>query len=121
MFFLTCAHPDHIFNGEMSWATTVVLTCAWMIHRLSVIQEFMTPSDTLKIYIDASYGVHPDGKSYTGPNATLGNANINAKSTKQKLVAKSSTETELIAASNSVSTAIHYRNFLGHKDTSFPL
>jgi hypothetical protein len=75
---------------------------------------------SLKIYIDASYGVHADGKSHTGSNATLGNANITAKSTKQKLVAKSSTEAELIAASDSVSTAIHCRNFLEAQGYKLP-
>ena len=74
----------------------------------------------IKIYIDASYGVHADGKSHTGSNAVLGNANIVAKSTKQKLVAKSSTEAELIAASDSVSVVIHCRNFLEAQGYSLP-
>ncbi|NBR23751.1 MAG: Ty1/Copia family ribonuclease HI [Micrococcales bacterium] len=67
----------------------------------------------VSVYIDASFDVHPKRVShsgvliYTGPNGC-----VFAKSTKQKLVSKSSTEAELIAVSDGISQAIWTRNFL---------
>jgi hypothetical protein len=43
-------------------------------------------------YVDASYGVHPDGKSHTGVAMMLGQGCFYVQSAKQKLVSKSSTE-----------------------------
>ena len=63
-------------------------------------------------YVDASYGVHSDGKSHTGAVITLGKGAIFAKSSKQKIVSKSSTEAELIALSDMSSQIIWTRNFL---------
>ena len=54
----------------------------------------------LHAYIDASYGVHEDGKSHSALALTLGQGSILAKSSKQKLVTKSSTEAELVAESD---------------------
>ena len=52
----------------------------------------------VKAYIDAAYGVHQDsGKSHTGCAVVLGEAGPTfAKSAKQKIVTKSSTEAELV-------------------------
>jgi hypothetical protein len=65
-------------------------------------------------YIDASYGVHESsGKSHTGCAIVLGlGGPVFAKSTKQKIVSKSSTEAELIALSDTASQAIFLRNFV---------
>ncbi len=63
-------------------------------------------------YIDASYGVHPNGRSHTGSMITLGKGAVHAKSTKQKLVSKSSTESELVALSDEASQVLWTRNFL---------
>jgi hypothetical protein len=63
-------------------------------------------------YVDASYGVHYDAKSHTGAAISLGKGAIFAKSTKQKLVSKSSTEAELIGLSDSFTQAIWTRDFL---------
>jgi hypothetical protein len=66
----------------------------------------------VSIWIDASYGVHPNGKSHSGVVVTVGRGPIVAKSGKQKIVAKSSSEAELIAASDEVGEGIHIRDFL---------
>jgi hypothetical protein len=63
-------------------------------------------------FIDASYGVHPNGRSHTGSIVTLGKGAVHAKSTKQKLVSKSSTEAELVALSDEASQVLWTRNFL---------
>lgn len=67
---------------------------------------------SLLIYVDASYGVHWDAKSHTGMSISLGKGPIFAKSSKQRLVSKSSTEAELIGLSDCATQAIWTRNFL---------
>jgi hypothetical protein len=62
--------------------------------------------------VDASYGVHADYKSHTGATISLGGGVVDAKSSKQKLNSKSSTEAELIAVSDYLSKLIWTRNFL---------
>jgi hypothetical protein len=67
----------------------------------------------VRSYVDASFGVHADYKGHTGGIIVLGNsALIFSKSAKQKLMGKSSTETELVATSEMLPQVIHSRNFL---------
>jgi hypothetical protein len=63
-------------------------------------------------YIDASFAVHQDMKSHTGAVITLGKGAVRARSSKQRLVSKSSTESELIGLSDELSQVIWTRNFL---------
>jgi ribosomal protein L24E len=71
-------------------------------------------NDMLKLtaHIDASYGVHHDAKSQSGLVIKLGNGTVFVRSSKQKLVSKSSTEAELIALSDNGSQVIWTREFL---------
>ena len=68
----------------------------------------------VRAYIDAAYGVHTSsGKSHTGCVLVLGEGGpVYAKSGKQKIVTKSSTEAELVGLSDTASQAIHLRNFI---------
>ena len=67
----------------------------------------------VKVYIDAAYGVHADGKSHTGSCVVIGEVGpVHCKSCKQTIVSKSSTEAELIALSDSANQGLHIRNFL---------
>ena len=67
----------------------------------------------VEVYVDASYGTHPDGKSHTGRVVSLGRgAAVASVSTKQKIVTKSSTESELVGLSDSVSDGISAAEFL---------
>jgi hypothetical protein len=63
-------------------------------------------------YIDASYATHQDFKGQTGSFITVGGGAAYAKSSKQKLVTKSSTEAELVGASDGLTQVIWTRNFL---------
>ena len=63
-------------------------------------------------YIDASHGSHPNFKGHTGGLISLGHGVVHAKSSKQKLNSKSSTETELIGLSDYLSQVLWIRNFL---------
>ena len=67
---------------------------------------------TVIAFIDASFGVHMDFKSHTGIAIVIGKGVIFAKSTKQKLNSKSSTEAELIAVSDGIGQVIWIRIFL---------
>ena len=68
---------------------------------------------TLEQYVDASYGVHIDGKSHTGSVITVGDIGaVFCGSKKQGIVTKSSTECELVALSDSVGQLIHAREFV---------
>jgi hypothetical protein len=67
----------------------------------------------MKTWVDASYGVHADMKSHTGGAMSLGRGTIMCKSTKQKLNTKSSTEAELVGASDFLPNTIWAKMFLG--------
>ena len=62
--------------------------------------------------IDASYGVHNDGKSHSGLCLFLGKGVFMAKSVKQKIVSKSSAEAELICTSDMATDVIYMHDFL---------
>jgi hypothetical protein len=67
----------------------------------------------VRVYIDAAYGVHADGKSHTGSCVVIGDSGaVHCKSAKQQIVTKSSTEAELVALSDSASQGLHTRSFL---------
>jgi hypothetical protein len=69
-------------------------------------------------HIDSSYGIHPDMKGHTGNTISLGRGSVINGSTKQKLVAKSSSESELIGLSDKVTPVLWTIQFLeaqGHR------
>ena len=68
---------------------------------------------SVRLFVDASYGVHVDGKSHTGSCVVIGDIGaVHCRSTKQGIVSKSSTEAELIGLSDSANQGIHTRMFL---------
>ena len=65
------------------------------------------------VYIDAAYGVNlGSGKSHSGYTVLVGLGPLGVSCTKQKIVTKSSTESELVALSDYASAGIHLKNFL---------
>ena len=60
-------------------------------------------TQTIKWYINSSFAVHRDMRSHTGAIMTLGQGAIISDSTKQKVNARSSTESEMIAVDNTLS------------------
>ncbi len=65
--------------------------------------EYTVSADSLtkiRAWMDASYAVHPDMRSHTGGIMPLGTGGFVPKSNKQKLNTKSSTEAELVGASD---------------------
>ena len=70
----------------------------------------------LYAYIDASHGVHHDGKSHAGYSLTMGRGTVDASSGKLPFVTKSSAESELVAVSEKASKIIAARNY--HSEAS---
>ena len=99
---------------------TRVLRYLFGTQHLGIVIE---PDESLfcvRSYIDASYGVHADGRSHTGVTISLGKGPVMSKSTKQKITTKSSTEAELIALSDASSLVIWTRNFLEEQGYKMP-
>lgn len=70
------------------------------------------PMDQLLTYCDAAYGIDTEFKSRTGIVVLYAGAPIYAKSSKQAMVTKSSTEAELVALCDGVTIALACRNFI---------
>ena len=66
----------------------------------------------LRAYVDASYAVYQDAKSVSGIVLMLGDAVIHVKSSKQKIVTRSLTESELVAISDSLSQVLWTREYM---------
>ena len=73
----------------------------------------------IRWWIDASYTVHDDMKGHTGATLSLGKGGIYSGSWKQRLVARSSTKSELIGVYDVLSQILWMKQFLeeqGWKD-----
>lgn len=66
----------------------------------------------LQTWVDASYAIHNDRKSHTGGAMSFGRGVVCSKSNKQKLNTKSSTEAEVVGASDYLPNTIWLRMFL---------
>jgi hypothetical protein len=66
----------------------------------------------LEHYVDAAFGVHSDGKSHTGSCIFWNDTCLSVSSTKQKMVAKDSTEAELIELSDKLNDVLWMTEFL---------
>ena len=67
---------------------------------------------TMTTWVDASYAVHPDMQSHTGGVLSFGTGGLLCKSSRQKLNTKSSTEAELVGASDYLPNTIWTMNFM---------
>ena len=78
----------------------------------------------LTLWVDASWAPHSDRKSHTGAAVTVGKINLTSiiwKSCKQKIVAASSTEAELIAASDMIDLAFVAKMYLEFLNVQIPM
>jgi hypothetical protein len=66
----------------------------------------------IEAYVDASYAPHKDAKSHTGSVIVFGQGPIYTRSVKQKIVSKSTSESELIAASDETTPVLWSKEFL---------
>ena len=63
-------------------------------------------------WVDASFAVHPDMRSHTGGVISFGRGGIICKSKKQNINTKSSTEAELIGASDYLPNTLYVKLFM---------
>ena len=63
-------------------------------------------------WIDASYAVHPDMRGHTGATMSLGNGSVFSSSWKQKLVTRSSTESEVVGVFEVLPQVLWTKKFL---------
>jgi hypothetical protein len=75
---------------------------------------------TIIVFVDASFAVHPNYRSHTGAAVTLFRGVLWAKSSKQKLTTKSSTEAELVAISDIIGQVVWMTNFLEAQGYKLP-
>ena len=73
------------------------------------------PITSITAWVDASYGTHPDKRSHTGGAMSFGRGAFSCKSKKQKLNTKSSTEAEVVGASDYLPNMLWAKNFLGEQ------
>jgi hypothetical protein len=71
-----------------------------------------TAAMQLEGYIDASFGCHEDGKSHTGLVVALGGCTVLCMSSKQKMVTRDSTESELVGLSDKLMTVVQCYDFM---------
>jgi hypothetical protein len=69
-------------------------------------------SGLIRWWIDASYSVHPDMKGHTGGTMTLGKGSVYSTSNKQKLVTRSSTESEVVGLHDVLPQVLWTRHFM---------
>jgi hypothetical protein len=81
----------------------------------------LEPGRSLELiaYIDAADNIHEDAKGHTGIVVSIGGGPVYAESTRQQIVTKSSSETELVAQSDGLSMIIWCRDFI--MDQGVPL
>jgi hypothetical protein len=77
-----------------------------------VFEEPNYTSPEVQAYADASFNCHLDSKSHTGVCIMLGSACVHAVSTKQKIVTRSTPESELVAADAGAAAALAIGNFI---------
>ena len=106
--FETRVNAVELPKGQRSWFHSVVAKLAHLVMLRPGIRVAC-----VRLYVDAAYGVHSDGKSHMGSYVVIGDVGaVHCKSSKQSIVTKSSTEAELIALSDSANQGIFIRNFL---------
>ena len=105
--------PNH-----QDWMKLIKIMNYLKATRNEIMRMSADNSQTIKWYVDSSFAVHKDMKSHTGAIMTLGTGAIVSDSTKQKVNARSSTESEMIAADDMISKILWTKRFVeaqGHQ------
>jgi hypothetical protein len=71
-----------------------------------------SPIKRVETYIDASFAIHPDGKSQSGCVVFAGNMLVHEICRKQKIITRNSTEAELVALSDYIQEGQLIEEFL---------
>ena len=91
-------------------------TLTYLSNTIDDIREIACDNLThLFTWIDAAFAVHPNMRGQTGGAISMGWGVIHAKSSKQKINTKSSTEAELVGVSEYLPYNLWFLNFLEHQ------
>ena len=104
---LQVANPDHDDYQKLGKVIKYLENTKQLTLRLQAEE-----SNLLQWWVDAAYANHPDMKGHTGATFTMGHGSIYSNSLKQKLVAQSSTEAELVGVHDILPQILWTRNFL---------
>jgi hypothetical protein len=109
MYFVT-THVTHPTEEDFK----KLLKIGRYLHGTRDLGLYLNADENFSIhsFIDASFACHPDMMSHTGQFTTLGGGAIATKSSRQRLVTKSSTEAELVALSDGLTQVLWVKNFL---------
>ena len=69
-------------------------------------------TDSVRWWIDASYAVHPSMHGHTGATMSMGNGSVYSRSWKQKMVMRSSTESEVVGVYDVLPQILWTKKFL---------
>ena len=101
------SNPDHDDYMKLGNLLKYLESTSQLTLRLQVDR-----SNLLQRWVDAAYATHPDMKGQTGATLTMGHGSVYSNSLKQKLVARSSMEAELIGVHDILPQILWTRNFL---------
>jgi hypothetical protein len=71
--------------------------------------------EIMQTWVDASYAIHHDMRGHTGGVISMGHGVFHSKSSKQKLNTKSSTESEVVGASDYIPRTLWAKRFLEYQ------
>lgn len=103
---VTCANKED--KGKLE--RVVMYIAGSLDNTLTLSWDSMEPR--VLAYVDVAFGQHVDGKSQTGVVHRLGKATVLARSQKQKMVSKHSTEGELVGLTDRVDGVLRLNEFL---------
>jgi hypothetical protein len=99
-----CEHPT---TSDLTQAYNII---AYLQSTPMLVYVFFAQTPlTLSVYVDASHGLHADGKGHSGIVVTLGSAPIVQRSSKQRTQALSSTEAETLAVGDALTYILWFR------------
>ena len=99
-------------STEENWLELKMLL-SYLKHTLDMPR--IIRADTLSIvqsWVDATYAVHPDMRGHTGRQTSFGHGLTHTECSKQKINTKSSTESEIVAASDYLAHTVWLAGFM---------
>ena len=123
MYLSQCGRPDirttvaflssHVSNPDQDDYMKLGKVIKYLENTMNLtLQLQVDESNLLQWRVDAAYATHSDMKGQTGATFTMGHGSIYSNSLKQKLVARSSTEAELIGVHDILPQILWTHNFL---------
>ena len=105
-----CGHLTCLDEDDYKKLTRLIRYLRHTLYMCLVLWKDSTNS--IRWWIDASYAVHPDIRGHTGATMSMGNGSVFSGSWKQKLVTRSSTESEVVGVYDVLPQILWTKKFL---------